>query len=496
MHTLEGIDEPIWCLYMNTQGMLIHDGEGRAYCDCCIMQAFNANENDSVNARLKSEFEKYHRVHSKISLNEQRKVKSEAVRYSQEGFDVELKCFRKNKDGYFVCEKGICKCSVCNMSTSDNRFEKSHKFPFGMTLKENKEITCYNDKTSLFPKKEDSKGIKTKIVIDSDSKERCAHCGVRKGTPRYEQLHEAINRSQSGETVRVYCKVKDEDASLEVQEETGRIYCSACEMKLYDPNSGVSLQVRFEQFHDFSISIREASDDNEKYDIIKRLRKPVPQQKGHVHTPKKGKKSYDRNKEKKVSLDETTFTTEEIRELIHDHAKLDDILQFALNSRPTSFFKEDVRIAKIVIEDKNEYYDRLRIILGDHGYIEKYINSEKMINRKQEKQMRNIREEVKKLFREQDELAKYKSAKETPSDPEGAAEDLLKLITQLVPLVEKALEKGGLFYAEQLFEDFKSDLNEKFKKVRFPESSKLSSIMSDVEAAAADIATKEKEKEE
>jgi len=100
------------------------------------------------------------------------------------------------------------------------------------------------------------------------------------------------------------------------------------------------------------------------------------------------------------------------------------------------------------------------------------------------------------LLKEQDELNKYKGASTIKSDPEAAATELLKLIDQLIPLVEAALEKGGPFSSQMLLDDFKSDLNDRLKTVKLPTTAKLSSIMSDVEAASADIEQAEKQKEQ
>jgi hypothetical protein len=100
--------------------------------------------------------------------------------------------------------------------------------------------------------------------------------------------------------------------------------------------------------------------------------------------------------------------------------------------------------------------------------------------------------EIRKVFYEQ--LTKYKN--DVPQDPEGAAKDLMSLIQKLVPLVEKALEKGGPLIAPQLFEDFKDDLNRALKEdVKIPTQNKLSDIMQDVEKASKEIEEKEVEKE-
>lgn len=106
--------------------------------------------------------------------------------------------------------------------------------------------------------------------------------------------------------------------------------------------------------------------------------------------------------------------------------------------------------------------------------------------RKYQYESRDIRIEVRKLF---EQLSKYQT--NVQSDPQGAADELLKLLDKAIPLVERSLQKAGPFVAPTLLADFESEFKERLKNIKMPEVSKLSDIMSDVEAASAELKQKE-----
>ncbi len=78
-------------------------------------------------------------------------------------------------------------------------------------------------------------------------------------------------------------------------------------------------------------------------------------------------------------------------------------------------------------------------------------------------------------------LDRYGQYDKSQGDPKGAADDLMKLLNDLIPLIEKALSKAGPFVASTVFEDFQNDMKERLKGVKLPTTSNLSNIMSDIE---------------
>ena len=78
------------------------------------------------------------------------------------------------------------------------------------------------------------------------------------------------------------------------------------------------------------------------------------------------------------------------------------------------------------------------------------------------------------------ELSKY-SAEGGIGDVEEAATDLLKIIEEMLPHIEKALQKAGPIVAPTLLDDFDADFSQALKSVRLPQMSSLKSIMQDVE---------------
>jgi hypothetical protein len=96
----------------------------------------------------------------------------------------------------------------------------------------------------------------------------------------------------------------------------------------------------------------------------------------------------------------------------------------------------------------------------------------KMINKK------SLRELI--LSEDVNGLDRYGQYDKSQGDPKGA-DDLMKLLNDFIPLVEKALAKAGPFVASVVLEDFQNDMKERLKTVKLPSTSNLSNIMSDIE---------------
>ncbi|MFA5189019.1 MAG: hypothetical protein WC460_06710 [Patescibacteria group bacterium] len=90
-------------------------------------------------------------------------------------------------------------------------------------------------------------------------------------------------------------------------------------------------------------------------------------------------------------------------------------------------------------------------------------------------------------------LDRYGSYEE--GNPQGAAQDLIELLDQMTPLIEKALAKAGPFVAKIVLDDFVSDFKERTKSLKMPaQASQLSNIMADVEAKEKELNTRDQEK--
>jgi hypothetical protein len=334
IQALEGIPSEIKCCYEIecVHADLISDDDGNVICSNCFSKIHYANNSDEENILAKERFLSTHEIRGNI--NESHIVWIGNEKLSELMFqnfhvdptgdfgdqyyvlldDYEKFCVLANEKGFsekldydYAGPRPITEAKeseedyeVC-LDINGKRIHPGDFISFKMypkgtnrgTVEVSKRTTSIDNKTGKVSKAlvvRDKDGTlfnmpgpsaTRKILVNEDKEkedkyEVIKHIrmpspqqkgGLHKDKTKYDRkkdkkvdLNEAISRSLKGETVNIFCKEKNKEAFLDVQEDRRRIYCSECQMKIYDAGyiSGVMLRTRFERFHDIKMNLNEA----------------------------------------------------------------------------------------------------------------------------------------------------------------------------------------------------------------------------------------------
>ena len=308
-HSLGGKEVSIWCRYFDTQSVLFSDGEGRSYCDSCLMQAHNGYLSDEENAVLRKDFEELHTIHGSLTLNEEKVGFIVQVSFDDGSQSISTKIppFVVKKY-YEIGDKAIIKYLYRNVG----KF-KSFKILNESLLNEQFWGPC--PKCGRMTYSKDTPGS----LCDSCERKRQDETNPEGEAPFEEKIpkddkkiSEARRFAAEGFDTPLDCYNNDEDEVYSgyliydpISSRTDRSLmkkqwiCSRCEMDSSDPS--------FEKLHNFQWPIKtlneaeKTKDKEDKFEVLKHIRMPSPPQKGHTI---KDKKQYDRKREKKVTLDE------------------------------------------------------------------------------------------------------------------------------------------------------------------------------------------------